>query len=63
METSQGQFLPPSEKGTVIFYPGFDGGGEWGGAAYDPGTGFLYVNGSQVPWTASMAKVIPEIRT
>jgi len=43
-------FLPPSEKGTVIF-PGFDGGAEWGGAAYDPSTGLLYVNANQVPWT------------
>lgn len=61
METGR-QFLPLTVKGdgTVIFFPGFDGGGEWGGASYDPGTGFLYVNGGQVPWTASMAKVIPE---
>lgn len=43
-------FLPPSKKGTVIF-PGFDGGAEWGGAAYDPATGFLYVNANQIPWT------------
>lgn len=26
--------IPPSEKSTLIF-PGFDGGAEWGGAAYD----------------------------
>lgn len=48
-------FLPPSEKGTVMF-PGFDGGGEWGGAAYDPATGFLYINANQVPWTLTMVK-------
>lgn len=57
------QFIPLTVEGegTVIFYPGFDGGGEWGGASYDPGTGFLYVNGGQVPWTASMAKkVVPD---
>jgi quinoprotein glucose dehydrogenase len=46
-------FLPPSEKGMVIF-PGFDGGAEWGGAAYDPATGFLYINANQVPWTLTM---------
>ena len=28
-------FNPPSKEGTVIF-PGFDGGAEWGGPAYDP---------------------------
>jgi len=52
-------FLPPSEKGTVIF-PGFDGGAEWGGAAYDPSTGLLYVNANQVPWTLTMVKVDAE---
>ena len=35
---SNGQFDPPSREGTVIF-PGFDGGGEWGGAAFDPPPG------------------------
>jgi quinoprotein glucose dehydrogenase len=61
METGR-QFLPLTVEGTgtVIFFPGFDGGGEWGGASYDPQTGLLYVNAGQVPWTASMAKVIPE---
>ena len=49
-------FLLPDEKGTVIF-PGFDGGAEWGGAAYDPATGYLYVNANQVPWTLTMVKV------
>ena len=29
------QFIPPSAQGTIIF-PGFDGGAEWGGAAFDP---------------------------
>lgn len=52
-------FLPPSEKGTVIF-PGFDGGAEWGGAAYDPATHFLFVNANQVPWTLHMVKVNAE---
>ena len=52
-------WLPPSEKGTLIL-PGFDGGGEWGGAAYDPSTGFLYVNANQVPWILTMIKVSKE---
>lgn len=52
-------FLPPSEKGTVIF-PGFDGGAEWGGAAYDAATGFLYVNANQIPWILTMVKVSEE---
>ena len=46
---SAGQFVPPSLEGTVIF-PGFDGGGEWGGAAFDPASGLLYVNANEMPW-------------
>ena len=46
-------FTPPSREGSIVF-PGFDGGGEWGGAAVDPETGVLYVNASDVPWIAAM---------
>lgn len=50
---SAGQFVPPSRQGTIIF-PGFDGGGEWGGAAYDPTTSTLYVNSNEMPWILTM---------
>ena len=42
--------------------PGFDGGGEWGGAAVDTRRGVMYVNASDVPWIAAMreAAVVPE---
>jgi quinoprotein glucose dehydrogenase len=46
---SAGQFTPPSREGTIIF-PGYDGGGEWGGAAFDPETGLLYVNANEMAW-------------
>ena len=49
-------FNPPSKEGTVIF-PGFDGGGEWGGPAFDPSTGILYVNASEMPWILTMIDV------
>lgn len=51
-----GQFLPPSTQGTVIF-PGFDGGAEWGGAAFDADTGLLYVNSNEMPWILSMVEI------
>jgi quinoprotein glucose dehydrogenase len=38
---------PPSLEGTIQ-YPGYDGGAEWGGAAWDPQTGRLFVNASEV---------------
>ncbi len=46
-------FAPPSKEGSWIF-PGFDGGGEWGGAAVDPGSGVMYVNASDLPWSLTM---------
>jgi quinoprotein glucose dehydrogenase len=52
---SKGFFAPPSLDGTIVF-PGFDGGGEWGGAAFDPGTALLYVNSNEMPW---IVKLIP----
>jgi quinoprotein glucose dehydrogenase len=53
---SGGQFVPPSLEGTVIF-PGFDGGAEWGGAAWDQSSGLLYVNANEMPWILSMVKI------
>lgn len=49
-------FNPPSKEGTVIF-PGFDGGGEWGGPSFDPATGLLYINASEMPWVLTMVEV------
>ena len=46
---SAGQFVPPSREGTIVF-PGFDGGAEWGGPAWDPETGLLYVNANEMAW-------------
>jgi quinoprotein glucose dehydrogenase len=46
---SHGIFDPPSTRGTIVF-PGFDGGGEWGGAAFDPDTALLYVNSNEAAW-------------
>jgi quinoprotein glucose dehydrogenase len=52
---SAGPFVPFTlNRGTVIF-PGFDGGAEWGGAAFDPDTGLLYVNSNEMAWVASLA--------
>jgi glucose dehydrogenase len=50
---SAGQFVPPSKEGTIIF-PGFDGGAEWGGSAFDPATGHLFVNANEMAWILRM---------
>jgi quinoprotein glucose dehydrogenase len=52
------QFIPPSMQGTVI-YPGFDGGGEWGGAAIDPVNGILYTNANEMAWILTMVPLDP----
>ncbi|QCR22675.1 PQQ-binding-like beta-propeller repeat protein [Pontibacter sp. SGAir0037] len=49
-------FAPPSKAGSWIF-PGFDGGGEWGGAAVDVESGIMYVNSSEMPWALTMVDV------
>jgi quinoprotein glucose dehydrogenase len=55
---SSGQFVPPSREGTIIF-PGFDGGAEWGGPAFDPTTGLLYVNSNEMAWVLRMVEQKP----
>jgi quinoprotein glucose dehydrogenase len=42
-------WTPPNTKGIIIF-PGVDGGGEYGGPAFDPKTGLLYVNSNEMGW-------------
>lgn len=50
---ARGPFEPPSMEGSLLF-PGFDGGGEWGGAAVNPNSGVMYVNASEIPCIISM---------
>ncbi|MEP6783777.1 MAG: c-type cytochrome, partial [Acidobacteriota bacterium] len=50
-----GFLTPPSLEGTIVF-PGFDGGAEWGGTAFDPESGLLFVNSNEMPW---IVKLIP----
>ncbi|MEM7575170.1 MAG: PQQ-binding-like beta-propeller repeat protein [Bacteroidota bacterium] len=54
------QYIPPGPQ-PVIMMPGFDGGGEWSGPAFDPETALLYVNANELanwlemvenPWLA-----------
>ncbi|MBR9999358.1 MAG: PQQ-binding-like beta-propeller repeat protein, partial [Cyclobacteriaceae bacterium] len=52
-------FIPPSLEGTLIF-PGFDGGGEWGGAAVDEETNIMYINSNEMPWIHTMVDLVPE---
>ncbi|MES1197416.1 MAG: PQQ-binding-like beta-propeller repeat protein [Pseudomonadota bacterium] len=54
--SSRGPWDPPSEDGTILF-SGMDGGGEWGGAAFDPETHNLYVNANEMAW---IMRLVPQ---
>ena len=43
----QRPWAPPTLDGT-LFYPGYDGGAEWGGSAFDPTSNRLILNASEV---------------
>jgi quinoprotein glucose dehydrogenase len=48
-------FTPPTEKGT-IYLPGWAGGANWAGAAFDPETGLLYVPSITSPIVVTLRK-------
>jgi len=52
---SEGQFLPFTTGKPTVIFPGFDGGAEWGGSAFDPQSNLLFVNANDLPWTGEMA--------
>jgi quinoprotein glucose dehydrogenase len=52
---SEGQFVPLSVERQTVVFPGFDGGAEWGGQAFDPQTGLYYVNANDLAWTGGLA--------
>ena len=52
---SEGQFVPFSAGRDTVVFPGFDGGAEWGGQAFDPETALYYVNANDIAWTGAMA--------
>jgi quinoprotein glucose dehydrogenase len=52
-----GHFLPFTVGKQTVIFPGFDGGAEWGGQAFDPETGLYYVNANDLPWTGGLAPI------
>ncbi len=53
---SEGQFVPFSVGKPTVLFPGMDGGAEWGGTAFDPESGLLYVNANDLPWSGVLAE-------
>jgi quinoprotein glucose dehydrogenase len=56
---SEGQFIPLQFQKETVVFPGFDGGAEWGGQAFDPETGLFYVNANDLAWTSSIVPNTP----
>jgi quinoprotein glucose dehydrogenase len=52
---NEGLFFPLSVGKQTVIFPGFDGGAEWGGQAFDPDTGLYYVNANDLAWTGGLA--------
>ena len=52
---SEGQFVPFGVDRPTVVFPGFDGGAEWGGQAFDSETALYYVNANDLAWTGRMA--------
>jgi quinoprotein glucose dehydrogenase len=41
-------YLPPTTQG-IVQVPGFRGGGEWSGGAFDPETNIIYIGANDIP--------------
>lgn len=55
----EGLYTPPDLKGTIQL-PGTRGGANWGGAAYDPATTYLYIRSSNAPDIMTIRNVSEE---
>ncbi len=47
----------PPKVGTVLIYPWYDGGAEWGGSAFDPATNRLILNANDGAGVLTLGKV------
>ena len=52
---SEGLFTPLGLN-TTVMYPGSRGGAEWGGGAYDPESGVLFINSNDMPELGKLGK-------
>ncbi|WP_260703759.1 pyrroloquinoline quinone-dependent dehydrogenase [Edaphobacter flagellatus] len=52
---SEGPYIPLSVGKDTIVTPSFEGGAEWGGSAFDPTTGILYLNANNYASIGALA--------
>jgi len=53
-------FTPPSLRGTINL-PGWSGGGNWFGAAFDPETNIIYIPSATSPIVVQLVEADPEV--
>jgi quinoprotein glucose dehydrogenase len=53
-------FVLPGKTQSLIF-PGYDGGAEWGGPAYDPTSNIMYINTNEMAWVMEMLDRAPKV--
>ncbi|MBK9171191.1 MAG: pyrroloquinoline quinone-dependent dehydrogenase [Bryobacterales bacterium] len=47
-------FTPPMKDKEVVCFPGYHGGGLWGGASWVADKGVLFVNHNELPWSLKL---------
>jgi len=53
---NHGQFTPNSVGQETLMMPGWNGGAEYGGSAFDPATHIIYLNANEEPLTETLVK-------
>jgi quinoprotein glucose dehydrogenase len=51
-----GRLFTPLSLDEMVVVPGMNGGAQWGGAAWDPESGILYVNGNDLPYITRLLR-------
>lgn len=54
---NDGPYTPYAYKGTAVVFSGTIGGGNWGGVAYNPELGYVFVNTSNL---ATLGRMVPD---
>src|SRR5690606_24066709 len=49
-------FTPPRLDQEVICFPGYHGGGLWGGSAWRADQGVLYLTQNEIPWSLKLVR-------
>lgn len=57
---SYGDIYHPQHTAGIVQVPGFRGGGEWSGGAFDPESNIMYIGANDIPNVVQLVEVKPE---